>query len=122
MLAFSFGIVSERFDAQKALVREEAVAIRAAWKRSNFLPEADRAEASALLRQYVDARVKFTETDRHQTERVKRFLTKTSGCETALEHGGRQSRKDMNSNVAASVQRLFEHSERNPCVASGARD
>src|SRR5512140_711383 len=31
MLAFAFGIATERFDMRKALVREEATAIRTAW-------------------------------------------------------------------------------------------
>src|SRR5689334_7999454 len=61
MLAFTFGIVSERYDARKGMVRDEAIAIRTAWQRSDFLPETDRAEAAALLRQYVDERVKFAE-------------------------------------------------------------
>ena len=102
MLAFSFGIVSERFDAKKALVREEAVAIRTAWKRSNFLPEADRAEASALLRQYVDARVKFAEGTDIKPERVKRFLTETQRLQDRLWNMAvANARKDMNSDVAA---------------------
>ena len=33
MLAFTFGIVSERHDHKKALVREDAVALRTAWQR-----------------------------------------------------------------------------------------
>src|SRR5262245_22702896 len=57
MLAFTFSIVSERYANKRSLVREEAVAIRTAWQRSDFLPESDRAEAAALLREYVDVRV-----------------------------------------------------------------
>src|SRR6478736_5820282 len=38
MLAFTFGIVSNRFDDRKGLVREEANAIRTAFARSDFLP------------------------------------------------------------------------------------
>ena len=59
MLAFTFAIVAERYDTRKGLVREDAVAIRTAWQRADFLPEEDRGEAVALLRQYVDLRVKF---------------------------------------------------------------
>ena len=61
MLAFTFGIVWERYDARKGLVREDAVAIRTAWERSDFLPAMDRAEAKALLREYVDVRVTFVQ-------------------------------------------------------------
>jgi hypothetical protein len=52
MLAFTFGIVSERHDAKRALVRDDAVALRTAWQRSDFLPDTDRAQAAAWLRQY----------------------------------------------------------------------
>ena len=50
MLAFTLGIVSDRYDAKKELVRDDAVAIRTAWQRSDFLPGTDRAEAKVLLR------------------------------------------------------------------------
>src|SRR5688500_948592 len=45
MLAFTFGIVTDRYDAKRGLVRDDAVAIRTAWQRSDFLPETNRAEA-----------------------------------------------------------------------------
>lgn len=57
IMAFTFGIVSDRYDARKALVREEANVVRTAWLRSDFLPEPDRRQAVRLLRQYVDGRV-----------------------------------------------------------------
>ena len=44
-MAFTFGIVSDRYDARKALVREEANAIRTAWFRSDFLAVQDRDRA-----------------------------------------------------------------------------
>jgi hypothetical protein len=53
MLAFTFGLASQRYDAGRALVREEAVALRTAWQRADFLPDTDRAEAKTLLRHYV---------------------------------------------------------------------
>ena len=46
MMAFTFGIVWDRHDAKRTLVREEAIAIRTAWLRSDFLPETDRGEAA----------------------------------------------------------------------------
>ena len=42
MLAFTFGIASNRFDARKELVREDANKIRTAWLQSDVLPEPDR--------------------------------------------------------------------------------
>lgn len=61
MLAFTFGIVSDRFDTKKALVREEANTIRTAFHRADFLPEPDRAKTKALLREYLDERIAFAQ-------------------------------------------------------------
>jgi hypothetical protein len=102
MLAFTFGIVSERHDAKKALVRDDAIAIRTAWQRSDFLPETDRPEAAALLRQYVDLRVKFAETRSLEPEAVKGVLSETQRLQTRLWNMAvANARKDMNSDVAA---------------------
>lgn len=64
MLAFTFGIVSERYDTRKSIVREEANAIGTAYLRSDFLPEPDRTQARQWFRDYVDGRLKFVETIR----------------------------------------------------------
>jgi len=53
MLAFTFGIVSDRFDARKALVREQAITISTSYARTDFLPEPDRGEAQALFATYL---------------------------------------------------------------------
>lgn len=102
MLAFTFGIVSERHDHKKALVRDDAVAIRTAWLRSEFLPEPDRAEAKTLLQHYVDARVTFAEEGTLDPERVKSFLAETQRIQDRLWHMAvANARQDMNSDVAA---------------------
>jgi hypothetical protein len=100
IMAFTFGIVSDRYDARKTLVREEANAIRTAWSRSDFLPEPDRGEAVGLLRNYVGRRLAAVQSnDRAQvraavveSERIQRRL-----WEMAVVN----ARKDMNSDVAA---------------------
>jgi hypothetical protein len=60
MLAFTFGIVSDRYDTKKELAREDANVVRSAWQRSDFLSEPDRTESKTLLRQYVDLSVTFS--------------------------------------------------------------
>jgi len=100
IMAFTFSIVSDRYDARKALVREEANAIRTAWLRSDFLPEPDRGDAVGLLGQYVEARLVAVQSkDSAQVstmgvdaERLQRRL-----WDMAVVH----ARKDMNSDVAA---------------------
>jgi Protein of unknown function (DUF4239) len=102
MLAFTFGIVSERYDAKRALVREDAVALRTAWQRSDFLPDTDRAEAKTLLRQYVDLRVTFVEEGRLDPERVKSVPSETQRIQDRLwTMAVANARQDMNSDVAA---------------------
>src|SRR6476661_6683187 len=48
ILAFTFGIVADRYDNRKALVREEAGAIRTSYTEASFLPEPDRDTARGL--------------------------------------------------------------------------
>jgi hypothetical protein len=102
MLAFTFGIVAERHAAKRELVREEAVAIRTAWHRSDFLPEPDRYEATDLLRQYVAARVSFAQGGTLDPERVKQLLAEAQRLQGRLWNMAvANARKDMNSDVAA---------------------
>lgn len=62
MLAFTFGIVSDRYDGKKALVREEANTIRTAWHRADFLPEPDRVKTKELLEEYLDQRISLAQS------------------------------------------------------------
>ena len=102
MLAFTFGIVAERYDAKRALVREDAVAIRTAWQRSDFLPETDRAEAAALLRQYIDLRVVFAEASHLGPERMETAMSKTRQLQERLwSMAVANAREDVKSDVAA---------------------
>jgi hypothetical protein len=102
MLAFTFGIASERYDARKGLVREEANAIRTAYLRSDFLPEPDRAEAKDLLKDYLDARVAFAQAGDLTTERVSELLPEARRTQKGLwDMAVANARLDMNSDVAA---------------------
>jgi hypothetical protein len=102
ILAFTFGIVSNRYDARKALIREDANAIRTACHRSDFLPEPDRAEAKRLLREYLDARLAFAQSGNLAPERVNAISTEVDGIQGRLwDMAVANARKDMNSDVAA---------------------
>jgi len=57
LLAFTFSMASEQFQARRMLVVEEANAIGTAYQRADFLPEPLKADTKDLLRQYVDARL-----------------------------------------------------------------
>jgi len=62
MLAFTFSIVSDRYDTKKSLVREEANVLRAVWQRSDFLQEAAQQKTKALLHDYLDNRIGFAQS------------------------------------------------------------
>jgi hypothetical protein len=102
MLAFSFGIVSNRFDSKKELVREDANVIRTAWRRADFLPEPDRAESIRLLRGYVDARLAFSQRGDDDPQVIRAGLDGARRVHDRLwAIAVVNARKDMNSDVAA---------------------
>jgi Protein of unknown function (DUF4239) len=100
ILAFTFGIVSARYDARKELVRDEASAIRTAYSRSEFLPEPDRAVAAGLLREYVDHRVAAVRAE--HLAKIPALLVESDRIQRELwDMAVVNARKDMNSDVAA---------------------
>jgi hypothetical protein len=102
MLAFSFGITSNRYDTRKELVRDEAVAIRTAWNRADFLPDKDRTEAKSLLRDYVNHRLAFSQTYSADADETQKFLADAQRIQDRLwEMAVANARLDMNSDVAA---------------------
>jgi hypothetical protein len=102
MLALTFGIVFNRYDALKELVKEEANAIGTAWLRSDFLPEPDRAEAKGLLREYLEKSLAVVLSEDSDPERFKRSVSETQGIQNRLwGMAVANARRDMNSDVAA---------------------
>lgn len=100
IMAFTFGIVSDRYDDRKALVREEANAIRTAFARSDFLPEPDRAEAVAILKAYVDSRLAAVRSN--DVAKVRAAVVEAVRLQRRLwDMAVANARKDMNSDVAA---------------------
>jgi hypothetical protein len=64
LLAFTFGLAAGRFDARKGFILDEANAIGTTYLRAALLPEPQRAEIRALLREYVDVRLQIAQPDR----------------------------------------------------------
>jgi FtsH-binding integral membrane protein len=100
IMAFTFSIVSGRYDTKKALVREETNTIRTAWFRSDFLPDTDRVEAKKLFLEYVEVRLGGLET---KTEKgIIESLKQCDKIQQALWHMAViNGHKDLNSDVAA---------------------
>lgn len=59
LLAFTFGILYNRFDARKELVRREANAIETVWLRMDFMPAQDRIKSVRILQEYIDGRLRL---------------------------------------------------------------
>ncbi len=57
MLAFTFGIVSNRYDARKHLVIDEANQIGTTYLRADFLPDPERDQTRSLLKEYTRQRL-----------------------------------------------------------------
>jgi hypothetical protein len=57
LLAFTFSLAANRFDARRHAVLEEANAIGTTYLRARLLPEPQRTETARLLREYVDTRL-----------------------------------------------------------------
>ena len=100
IIAFTFGIVTDRYQARKDLVREEANLIRTAWMRADFLPDTQRIEAKNLLKEYTSLRltaVRGLEVEEIQNAIIKCSEIRESLWSTAVA----EAKKDMNSDVAA---------------------
>lgn len=100
MLAFTFGIVTDRYDARKALVRNEANAIGTAYLRSAFLPEPEHSKTAELFRKYVDDRLAAAQS--HDPGQVQNVLIESNRIQRQLwDMAVMNARKDMHSPVAA---------------------
>ena len=57
ILAFTFGMAGAHFEERRQVILEDANAIGTTYLRTQLLPEPQRAEVAALLREYVDLRL-----------------------------------------------------------------
>src|SRR5215831_9198953 len=100
ILAFTFGIASNRFDSRRDLVRTEANDIRTVWYRSDFLPEPDRSKTHELLRQYVAARASaFQSAEAERVESVVDEAERIQGSLWAIAIA--HAHQDMPSDIGA---------------------
>ena len=61
LLAVTMGMASDRFDARRGVVLEEANAIGTTYLRAGYLPEPASSQIRELLREYVPLRIVATE-------------------------------------------------------------
>jgi hypothetical protein len=62
LLGFTFSLALSRYESRRDLVLQEANALGTAWLRVQLLEEPARGAMLPLLRQYIDARVEWSET------------------------------------------------------------
>jgi Protein of unknown function (DUF4239) len=100
ILAFTFNMVTERYDARKALVREEASALRTVWLRSDFLPDTNRDEVARLLKTYIEHRVYVLHL--YQSNQLTNVVNDSERIQKQMwDMAVNNARVDMNSAVAA---------------------
>ena len=100
ILAFTFSMVTERFETRKALVREEASALRTVWLHSDFLPDSNRDEVVRLLRTYIEHRINVLQL--YQSNQLSNVLNDSERIQKRLwDMAVTNARVDMNSDVAA---------------------
>jgi hypothetical protein len=63
VLAITMGMASDRFDRRRALVLDEASAIRSAYLMAGYLPGTIREQTRALLREYTPLRLATADLD-----------------------------------------------------------
>ena len=82
ILAFTFGIVANRYDSRKELVREQAITISTAYDRTDFLPEPDRTTAKGLFDQYIAILIDIPNHD--STEEVGPMIAQLTALQRQL--------------------------------------
>jgi hypothetical protein len=63
LLAVTMGMASDRFDARRAIVLDEANAIGTTYLRAGYLPEPASSQIRELLREYVPLRIRTSSSD-----------------------------------------------------------
>lgn len=98
MMAFTFGVTTNRFDTKKQLLLDEVNALGTATLRADLLPEPHRTECRALLKLYVDSRVLATSDISRLTE----ALAEGERIQELLwSHAVALARADMDSDIGA---------------------
>jgi len=100
ILAFAFGIVTNRYDDRKELVRNEANAIGTAVLRADFMSEPDRSKTIKLFKEYLDSRIAAAQS--RNPDQIQKVMTDSNRIQRQLwDMAVVNAFKDMNSDVAA---------------------
>lgn len=84
LLGFTFSLSLSRFDSRSEALVDEANAIGTAYLRADLLSAADREEARAVLRDYVDLRVRSSEVPLDQTAEHAAMIAEADRLDRAI--------------------------------------
>ena len=84
IIGFTFSMAIARYDQRKNLEEEEANAIGTEYVRADLLPAPDAANVRALLKQYLDERLRFYSVINIHMSRLGQINAKTSELQTKL--------------------------------------
>ena len=116
MLAFIFGILYNRFDARKELVRVEANAIATARLRADFILEPGRSKLIKLFEEYIILRVAAAESlslDKIQSALNSSVLIQQQIWNIAVEQVRKEMNPQIDSIMIQSLNNMFDiHSMR----------
>jgi hypothetical protein len=103
MLAFTFGMASERLQTRKQLLLDEANTIGTTYLRAGLLLEPHRSEVQKLLREYVDIRANLAKEDLpQQVEKLQEAISRSGTLHDQLwSHAVALVQKDRNSEIDA---------------------
>lgn len=102
MLALTFSMVANRYEARKELVRDDANDIRTVYKRTDLLPDLkDRSDARELVKSYLDQRLAFASKANADPEHMQHVLLTSKRIEKQLwDIAIRNTESGMNSDYA----------------------
>jgi hypothetical protein len=111
ILAFTFGVVSDKFDARKRLVREEANQIYRVWLRADFMPETDKTRSRNLLNEYLAIRT--TPIEQLNDESIQKAVIKANQIQNelwtmAISHSQTEMQSDVGSLYFSSLNDLID--------------
>lgn len=100
ILAFTFGMVSDRFDARKALVRDHANAIGTTYLRADFLEEPDQKAVKELFLELVDLQLEAAAL--HNIEETAPLIVRSNEINNEIwAYAVANGERDMNSDIGA---------------------
>ena len=94
LIAFTFSGASNRFEARRTLIVEEANAIGTAWLRLDLLPESAQPEMRERFRDYLDSRLEIYAMLSDLTSDVRAELARSAELQNGIwTRGARGARR-----------------------------